>query len=131
MTPMELLIAAVIVWWMLRRLVVDAAAAIRGHAPPRWNATASRGGGRAGPRRYGARAYLADLWSAAWTDARNRRVTRREARTADGGEEIKASRWSRLRHAVGARWDAAWQRWETRQHNRRERRNHRPADDPD
>lgn len=130
MTPMELLIATLIVWWMLRRLVVDAAAAIRGHAPPRWNGTASRRGGRAGPRRYGLRSYLADAWSDAWQDARTRRVAKREARAAGGGQ-TRTSRWLRLRQAMGARWDAAWGRWEIRQNRRDRARPHTPAtDDP-
>lgn len=131
MTPMELLIAALIVWWTLRRLLVDSAAAIRGHAPPRWNGTAARGG-RGGSRRYGARGYMADLWSDAWQDARARRVAKREAGAATGGSQAGTSRWSRLRQAVGARWEAAWGRWEARQNNRRGRGQSQapPGDDP-
>lgn len=123
MTPVELAVLTVVVCWAVRRLLVDASFAVRGRTPPTLAARSARG---ASPGRYGARGYVADLWSDAWTDARARREAKRAGRSAPGttggpgdGSAGRTDARPGWRERMSTRWGQAWgrlaDRWERRQ----------------
>lgn len=124
---MDLLVTLIVLWWLASGGAEDLVRAWRGQ-PSRL----AEGRARAADtgRRYGARAYLADLWGDAWRTAR----ARREARVAQRLEHIRTHgpgpTW---RERLSDRWQAAWDRWERRMSARwdvRERTEGRPGPEP-
>lgn len=117
MTGIEWLIALAICWWVIRGGLSDLVLAMRGSAPPR----VSEGRARAAAtgRRYGARNYMADLYSDAWKTARAKREARLEQRLEHIREHGPGPTW---RQRAGERWSAAWGRWEQRMAERQARR---------
>lgn len=124
---MDLLVTLIVLWWLASGGAEDLVRAWRGQ-PSRL--AEGRARAAATGRRYGARAYLRDLYTDAWRTAR----ARREARVAQRLEHLRAHgpgpTW---RDRLSDRWQAAWDRWERRMSARwdvRERTEGRPGPEP-
>jgi hypothetical protein len=116
----EWIVALAIIYWVVKGGLSDLTWAVRGQAPPR--VTEGRARAAAAGRRYGARKYMADLWSDAWLTAR----AKREARVAQRLDHIRehgpGPTW---RQKASDRMSAAWGRWETRMSHRWQQRRER------
>lgn len=116
----EWIVALAIIYWVVKGGLSDLTWAVRGQAPPR--VAEGRARAAAAGRRYGARNYLADLWSDGWRTARAKREARVQQRLDHIREHGPGPTW---RQRAGDRMSAAWGRWESRMSTRWQQRQER------